>query len=109
MKSTETKEPQLIIRSLSRHGYSYPIFFGDPDSVDNMANASFLYTESCGKIIEFYKVQVAKNEQDVLDEIKAEVVTRMKVPLQFLVKAYICTFHQLNNDLNKVSTLQANL
>jgi Nucleotide-diphospho-sugar transferase len=90
-------------------------FFGDPYGMDNPANGGFLYAKSCNKTIEFYKFWhesrerfSGRHEQDVFEAIKADVVSQMKLQLQFLDTTYIGTFCQLSHDLNKICTLHAN-
>jgi len=90
-------------------------FYGDPYGVANLANGGFLYAKSCKKTIELYKFwhegrekYPGKNEQDVIQLIKTEAVSRMKVRLQFLDTAYIGTFCQMSNNLTKICTLHAN-
>jgi Nucleotide-diphospho-sugar transferase len=90
------------------------IFYGDPYSVDNMANGGFIYAKSCNKTIEFFKFWYKSRErfpghhdQDVFNAIKADVVSQMKLRLQFLETHLIGTFCQLSHDLNKICTLHA--
>jgi Nucleotide-diphospho-sugar transferase len=91
-------------------------FYDDPYSIMyNAANGGFLYAKSCNKTIEFYKFWhesrerfPGHHEQAVFDAVKAEAVSQMKLRLQFLDTAYIGTFCQLSNDMNKICTLHAN-
>jgi Nucleotide-diphospho-sugar transferase len=88
------------------------IFSGDPYKMDNLANSGFQYAKSCHKTIEFYKYWhqchaqfPGSHEQYAFNAIKGKVVSQMKLRIQFLDTAYIGTFCQLSNDLNKICTL----
>ncbi|KAJ4798536.1 Nucleotide-diphospho-sugar transferase family protein [Rhynchospora pubera] len=94
---------------------SCDIFVGNPESLRNSPNTGFFYLKSTDRTVEMLRYwREARNrfppnhEQYVFNMIKHELVTKVKVKVQFLDTFYFGGFCGHGNDLNKICTIHAN-
>ncbi|KAL5219213.1 hypothetical protein ABZP36_019897 [Zizania latifolia] len=94
---------------------SSDVYMGDPDNMNSFPNTGFFYVKPNERTIAMTKEwhesrskYPGMNEQPVFNRIKKEMVTRLRLRVQYLDTAYIAGFCNYGKDLGKVCTMHAN-
>ncbi|RLN05119.1 uncharacterized protein C2845_PM13G17450 [Panicum miliaceum] len=94
---------------------SSDFFFGDPYSPMNLPNTGFLYAKSSRRTVGAFEAWRAaresfpgKHEQQVLNEIKVELVSTRGLRIQFLDTEHNAGFCNNTRDFNTLYTMHAN-
>jgi hypothetical protein len=94
---------------------SSDFYFGDPYSLFNLPNTGFLYAKASRRTVGAFEAWLAarasfpgKHEQQVLNEIKHELVAKRGVRVQFLDTVHNAGFCNNTRDFNTLYTMHAN-
>ena len=94
---------------------SSDFFFGDPFSPMNLPNTGFLYAKSSRRTVGAFEAWrraresfPGKHEQQVLNEIKVELVSTRGLRIQFLDTDHNAGFCNNTRDFNTLYTMHAN-
>jgi hypothetical protein len=94
---------------------SSDFYFGDPYSLSNLPNTGFLYAKASRRTVGAFEAWLAarasfpgKHEQQVLNEIKHELVAKRGVRVQFLDTVHNAGFCNNTRDFNTLYTMHAN-